>query len=131
MPVSVAAAVAHPVSERTTIATAGPRRWGRDGRPATAGARRQARDEVPMTHFRAAASHPLRTSGGNHWGWPQMTDPLGLARHLDPSPRACHVWVVRGRDRVVPIPVKVVSGQVAVLELRHVPVGNLDAPGVG
>jgi len=57
---------------------------------------------------------------------------LGLARHLDPSSRACHVWVVvRGRDRVVPIPVKVMADQVAVLELRHVPVGNLDAPGVG
>ena len=57
---------------------------------------------------------------------------LGLARHLDPSSRACHVWVVvRGRDRVVPIPVKVMADQVAVLELRHVPVGNLDAPGGG
>src|SRR5664280_2868157 len=36
---------------------------------------------------------------------------LGLARHLDPSSRACHVWVVRGRDRVVPIPVKVMADQ--------------------
>ena len=36
---------------------------------------------------------------------------LGLARHLDPSFRACHVWVVRGRDRVVPIPVKVMADQ--------------------
>jgi hypothetical protein len=45
-------------------ATAGPRRPARDGRPATAGPRQRARDERPMTYFRAAASHPPRTSGG-------------------------------------------------------------------
>ena len=41
-----------PSSERTTIATAGPRQRARD---------EKTRDERPMTHFRAAASRPPRT----------------------------------------------------------------------
>src|SRR5450756_2038746 len=55
---------------------AGVRDTPYDRAPSAPRSRLQARDDVPMTHFRAAASHPLRTSGGNHWGWPQMTDPL-------------------------------------------------------
>src|SRR5664280_2315628 len=54
-------------AERTTIATAGPRRWTRDGRPATAGPRRRARDALPG----GSPSSPH--------GLPVATTELGLA----------------------------------------------------
>src|SRR5450759_4134905 len=47
--------------------------------------RRQARDEGPMTHFRAAASHPPRTSGGDQ---PKRTPVEGAAAGLPTRPAA-------------------------------------------